>query len=635
MLVLVGVSVWQTAVLIRTAQRIERSDAVIADANAAERLVIDMETGLRGFRLTNDAAFLDPYTRAEAAVDGELAGLVEAAAGEPDQVARAEGIRESVAAWRAFATGVLGRAAAGVAATGEPPPVDVPRARRAKGQMDAVRGQFDAFIGAEERRRDARALSARRAAWMMVSAAVALTALAGAGLAWFSRRQLNAVATTYRQALDSADARAAEVRRLNDSLEARVAERTEALADERAFFAGVLDNLLDGVAVCDAGGRLTLFNRAITDQVQRPLDGDTPPERWAEVYHVYQPDGRTLMPADQVPLARAYAGEVVRDAECVFAPPGHPPRHMLISGRSFRDEAGALLGAFITTHDVTAVKAGERRLRASVEELARSNRELQDFASVASHDLQEPLRKIQAFGDRLRTKCAAELSDQGRDYLDRMQAAAGRMSTLIEDLLTFSRVTTRAQPFAAVDLNAVAREVVEDLEVRIERSGGRVDLGPLPTVRGDATQLRQLLQNLISNGLKFCDPARPPVVTVRQTESGDESFIAIGVVDNGIGFDEKYLGKIFNIFQRLHARGEYEGTGIGLAVCRKICERHGGSIDAAGRPGEGATFTVRLPHRPAEPGEMNELPEVGNFSAGPAFVDGAGPVVAPAGIEVR
>lgn len=238
-------------------------------------------------------------------------------------------------------------------------------------------------------------------------------------------------------------------------------------------------------------------------------------------------------------------------------------------------------------------------------ELERSNRELQDFAFVASHDLQEPLRKIQAFGDRLRTVQGPKFDDQGRDYLDRMHKAAGRMHTLINDLLTFSRVTTKAQPFGPTDLDKVVEDVLSDLETTIEQSGGAVAAADLPTIDADGVQMRQLFQNLIANALKFKKPDSPPRVSITsetfQADATDvdgsvpRDLVRLSVKDNGIGFDEKYLDRIFTPFQRLHGRNEYEGTGIGLAVCRKIVERHGGTLTAKSTPGEGSTFIATLP----------------------------------------
>jgi PAS domain S-box-containing protein len=232
------------------------------------------------------------------------------------------------------------------------------------------------------------------------------------------------------------------------------------------------------------------------------------------------------------------------------------------------------------------------------EELARSNDELQQFAFIASHDLQEPLRKIKTFGDRLKATCGDAFTAQGRDYLERMQNAAQRMQSLIEDLLTLSRVTTRAQPFVSVDLAQVTQEVLSDLEVAIQQSDAHVEVGELATVTADPLQMRQLLQNLIGNALKFRRPEEAPFVKIytepTRAINGSE-FCQIIVEDRGIGFDEKYLGRIFNVFQRLHGRSEYEGTGIGLAICRKIAERHHGSITAQSQPGAGAKFIVTLP----------------------------------------
>lgn len=239
------------------------------------------------------------------------------------------------------------------------------------------------------------------------------------------------------------------------------------------------------------------------------------------------------------------------------------------------------------------------------QELIRSNDELQQFASIASHDLQEPLRKIQAFGNRLKATCGGALNEQGLDYLERMQNAAQRMQALIDDLLILSRITTQAQPFVDVALAQITQEVLSDLEERLQETNGRVEVAELLTIEADPVQMRQLLQNLLSNALKFHRQQEPPVVKIysqlfdQKWQPVEESAIAthcqIVVADNGIGFDEKYLDRIFNVFQRLHSRSEYEGTGMGLAICRKIAERHGGSITAKSTPGQGSTFIVTLP----------------------------------------
>lgn len=236
-------------------------------------------------------------------------------------------------------------------------------------------------------------------------------------------------------------------------------------------------------------------------------------------------------------------------------------------------------------------------------ELERSNQELQEFAYVASHDLQEPLRKIQAFGNLLQEEYALELAD-GAEYIDRMRNAATRMRVLIDDLLTFSRVATKTLPFAPVNLATVARDVIDDLDTRIQETHGIVEIEKLPTIDADPRQMYQILQNLIGNALKFHRPDVTPSikVTARMQDSSltDKNSTAqqlciLTVEDNGIGFDEKYLDKIFTVFQRLHGRNEYAGTGIGLAVVRKIVERHGGHVTATSKLGAGSTFIVTLP----------------------------------------
>ena len=278
------------------------------------------------------------------------------------------------------------------------------------------------------------------------------------------------------------------------------------------------------------------------------------------------------------------------------------------------NEFGNVIGITSLVSDITSRKAAEQTLAEFNTRLEQSNRELQDFAFVASHDLQEPLRKIQAFGDRLKARYAPALADEGRDYLERMQSAAKRMQTLINDLLAFSRVTTKAQPFVKVDLMRIVNEVISDLEIHIQQVGGQVEVNDLPTIDADPLQMRQLLQNLLSNSLKFHRAEISPLIQIQgkllkpsevpaALQSSDRPFTSticqIEVTDNGIGFDEKYLDRIFTVFQRLHGRNEYEGTGVGLAICRKIAERHGGLITAKSQPGEGTTFIIVLPIKQA------------------------------------
>jgi PAS domain S-box-containing protein len=255
--------------------------------------------------------------------------------------------------------------------------------------------------------------------------------------------------------------------------------------------------------------------------------------------------------------------------------------------------------------DVTEQLRSRAELERMTDLLRRSNAELEQFAYVASHDLQEPLRKIRAFGDRLDGLLAGQLDERSADYLDRIMSAAERMQTLIENLLSYSRISSRGADFASVSLLDVVAGVLADLEQQITATGGTVHVGSLPLIQADGVQMRQLFQNLISNSLKYGPIDRPPEVWIdaelldrqgRLASSGPAAATArVRVRDNGIGFEPEYADRIFELFQRLHGRDRYEGTGIGLGVCRRIVSRHGGNITAVGHPGEGATFTVTLP----------------------------------------
>ncbi len=263
----------------------------------------------------------------------------------------------------------------------------------------------------------------------------------------------------------------------------------------------------------------------------------------------------------------------------------------LRAGDAVREAKDELEMANLQLADSNAALASSNiELERRAQELARSNAELDQFASIASHDLQEPLRKVRTFTERVTDTESAVLSERGRDYLQRAGASAERMQRLIEDLLKFSRVSTQSRPFVPVDLGEVTREVLEDLDEQVRGSEALVHVGALPTISADAPQMRQLLQNLISNALKFRrEDVRAEIDISAVTEEG---WVKLSVRDNGIGFEEQYAERIFRVFERLHGRGVYPGTGIGLPLCLKIAERHGGTVLAESVPGQGSTFTV-------------------------------------------
>ncbi len=249
----------------------------------------------------------------------------------------------------------------------------------------------------------------------------------------------------------------------------------------------------------------------------------------------------------------------------------------------------------------------EKRVQERTLELERSNEDLEEFAYIASHDLQEPLRKIIVFGDRLKEKII-DGDEQGQDYLTRMQKSAIRMQSFITDLLEFSRVKTQTQPAQPTALGKLIREAMVDLETLIHENKGTIHIGSFPTLSVDRSQFQKLFQNLISNSIKYQKQGVPPVITLSSLFNRETGCWELGVEDNGIGFEEKYLDRIFKPFERLHGRSAYEGTGIGLAICEKIVHRHGGSITAKSQPGQGATFIICLPGNETD---LSEKPREG------------------------
>lgn len=260
------------------------------------------------------------------------------------------------------------------------------------------------------------------------------------------------------------------------------------------------------------------------------------------------------------------------------------------------------------TRDITHMKQVELELQRNLRELNRSNKELEEFAYAASHDLQEPLRKITTFGTRLQQKFKNELNDEGQMYLHRMQVATEHMRALIDNLLELSRVTRNKQPFESVSLNNLLEAVKSDLELPIEETGAVVRVEDLPKIDGIPSLLRQLFINIISNSIKFHKPGEAPLIQVsayRLSKKEKEehflspaaNYVKIEIRDNGIGFDQEYEQKIFQVFQRLHGKSEYPGSGIGLAICKRIAERHNGLISATGTENEGAVFSIILPEK--------------------------------------
>jgi len=569
--VMAGLGLQSTRDFINAAQAVSKTHRILESHEALLRHLMEAESAARGYLISNDDVLLGFFEQAgaEAIAEGkELSVLVR---DEPAQSARLKAIMKRINhKLDSLRQLTWARQMEGPKAT-----ENRFSAMNQEGATTELRSIMAAFQLAEELRLEERSTLSRQIGTetkrrVLLSSCISLVLLIAA---------------------------AALILR---DIEAR--RRAEAqLAQERNLLRNLIDAIPDHIYVKDLEGRFMLDNVAHrsflgVDSFEKLVGHtvfDFAPRELASIYHA---DDQSVFETG-TPILNREEPAVDPEGKLVW---------LLTNKVPLRDLNGQSIGLVCVGSDISERKASEEKLRIFAAQLERSNAELRDFASVASHDLQEPLRKIRAFSDRLRLKCGDVLEEQGLDYLDRMQKAAGRMQTLIQDLLTLSHVTSRAQPFVTVDLNAVMGEVLSDLEIPIEQTRALIEVAKLPTIDADPVQMRQLFQNLLSNAVKFHKPGQPPevIVSARILPAQEHQIAGAGpgddlcqlvVADNGIGFEEQYVEQVFTLFQRLHSRQEYEGTGIGLAVCRKIASRHGGSIVAKSEKGQGATFIVRLP----------------------------------------
>ncbi len=375
-----------------------------------------------------------------------------------------------------------------------------------------------------------------------------------------------------------------------DATRIKEAELAAAASEARTRDA-IIESIPQAFALYDANDRLVTWNTRFLAIYPQLADQIVAGNSYVEIVRAELQRGIDPLPEGVEPEFRLYERLAQHHLANYTVERRLPDgRWILVNEHRTRDG-----GTVILHTDISELKEREAAL-------ARSNRELETFASIASHDLQEPLRKIDAFGDRLKRRYHEQLGDDGKMYVERMQSAVARMRSLIEDLLDYSRVTTKAKPFDRVRLDTLLEEVKGDLQVAIETSDATIEAVPLPEIDADRTQMRQLLQNIIANALKFKKPDCPPVIKIDCApappgRADGEERVQIAITDNGIGFEMKYAERIFGIFQRLHNRAEYEGTGVGLATCRKIVERHKGTLTVSSEPDIGTTFTIEIPTR--------------------------------------
>lgn len=391
----------------------------------------------------------------------------------------------------------------------------------------------------------------------------------------------------------------------------------------------LIQNLAAAIYTCDSQGYIKFYNKAAVD-----LWGRTPEigkDLWCGSWKIFRPDG-SPMSFDECPMAKALkGGKSIRGEEILIERPDGVRRNIMPHPDPIFDSSGNLVEAVNMLVDITELKKKEDALRANeiqlrliaenlerrVEErttelkeaniaLKRTNEELEQFAFIASHDMQEPLRKIKTFSSRLEKKSKGTLDDEAKSYLDKIKYSSERMEGLINDVLDYSRLTYLDAQFVNTDLNMILKNVLSDFEVDIQEKKAVVKSDRLPSVRAIPLQMNQLFHNLIGNSLKFCKESIPCGVEINsrmlsQEEVADKllnqdlSYCEIKFTDNGIGFKQEFAKKIFKIFERLNQREKYEGTGIGLALCRKIAEIHHGEIFASSEVNVGTSFHVILP----------------------------------------
>ena len=392
------------------------------------------------------------------------------------------------------------------------------------------------------------------------------------------------------------DNRTRELRKSNKALDSEIKEQQRieaALVSINDEFIQIFNSAPDGMQVIDLDFNIIRVNRAqcvLTGKDIKDIQGH-------KCYEVFP--GK-LCHTDQCPLSQISSGAKRVEIEIQNIHSDGTEIPCIVTATPFREPGGALTGMIQVTRDVSDWKKIEKSLSTTAENLRARNLELEDFAHVISHDLQEPLMLIQAFSEKIRTMDAHKLPEKGVRYLEQIEKSSSRMQNLIDGLLIYSRVSSKAIPFEQVEIKEIITSVLDDLAVKIQETNATIHIDDtLPAIEANPLQMQQLFQNIIGNCLKYHQQERDPIISIKRIASPDhptlQNHVCFSVEDNGIGFEKKYQHTIFDIFQRLHTRKQFQGTGIGLSICKKIIERHQGTIRAEGIVEQGATFIITLP----------------------------------------
>lgn len=578
---------WNLNSYIQTVGNIRRVNATIQTTTQILSLIKDAETGHRGYQLTSDETYLSPYYEAQVNISGELTKLDSLSEFIPEIKGNVERLRVLIAVQLKTIEQIL----------------QSTKWKNSMLETEEIRLMGVGKNNMDQIRQEGSRIS--EISRQLVSAAVedegGFKTVTPINLLVIVLIAFGGILLLFTRAVSLLDERDKKSKNLEKAVQ-DLREETEKRVHAGNLLRNVLDNSRDGVlaftAVRSQENEITDFEIVLVNETTAKMTNRSQDalveRRLSEVFT----ESQQHFFSDYVRVVESGAdfrseGEIDLDGKMTW---------FKILAVKFND------GIVVTLSDISNEKENELQLRNYTQELKRSNEDLEQFAYVASHDLQEPLRKIRSFGDRLITKYQDKLDQTGQDYIGRMQAASGRMQNLIEDLLAFSRITRSSELPGKVDLKKMFEEISDDLSDQITRENASLEFEKIPAVLGVKGQIQRLFQNLVSNAIKFRKPGVNPSIKITGEKLSAmevtkefalnpryKNYVKIIVADNGIGFDEKYTDQIFNVFQRLHGKNEFEGTGIGLAICKKIVSHHGGLITAKSKEGVGSEFIVILP----------------------------------------
>ena len=569
LILLIVIFLWQLGVVLRTTALVEHSNLIITQASVVLNQLVDMETGLRGYLMTGEPLFLEPYQQAQSTIDVSMNRLQTQVNDDDAQMGRLNTVYPVVRNWRQYATDALAVQAKGQTADGTATQLT------GKQIMDAIRQQFAVFVDTEDRLRNERILSTQSASQIVIMIVILSGLGVGGLLAIISRQRLVQLSQTYEQALVSSY------------------KQTEEISTQREWLRGVLSSIGDAVIATDARGNIAFIN-PVTEQLTGWSADEATGKPLHTVYKLVQDEAASpdFSTSQKIALSSA-------DSKRLLARSGKDtPIEDNVA--AIKDGRGKWVGTVLVFRDVTRRNQIEQeRLRLLETKtqyanmLRQSNEQLNQFAYIASHDLQEPLRMVVSYLQLLEQRFSKSLDSDAREFITYAVDGATRMKELITGLLAYARLDTD-EPLShdLISMQIALGKALTNLASPIAESKAIITHAVLPELRADSLQMMQLLQNLIGNAIKF-RAEQPPKIHIGAEKVNDEWQFS--VQDNGIGIAPEYQERIFGMFQRLHHRSDYAGTGIGLAICKKVVERHHGRIWVESTEGQGTTFHFSIP----------------------------------------